>query len=137
MQSLIHFLAYLDSLQDSNYFFTIFFATIIITRLSLLPKKRIVSPKIRGAHIHHYVYGIGLIILTFLIHSITLFAVGIGLFVDEIPMFATENWLFTEEDWHWDEYHSAKSLIILLFAMFLVYIFRWYLLQLLPDSVVF
>lgn len=126
---------YIHNLQDANYFFAVFLLTIIIIRLSLLPKKRIVSPKLGDMHVHHYIYGILIIIIAFLFPSITLYAAGLGFFVDELPLFGIEQWLFSHEDWHWGVYHSPKSMMILLFSIFLVYLFRYNLLMLLPHTV--
>ncbi len=129
------YLDYLNSLHNSSYFFAVFLITIIITRLCLLPRKRIVSPKVRGAHVHHYIYGLILIGLSFLFSSLTVFAVGVGLFVDELPLFGTEKWLFSEEDAHWGIYDSPQSLVILLFCIFIVYLFKDLITPLLPHFV--
>ena len=132
-QKIQHLLDYINNLQSGSYFFSVFLLTILITRIVLLPRKRIISPKVRGVHVHHYVYGLMLIALSFVVSSLTVFAVGVGLFVDELPLFGTERWLFSEEDWHWGVYDSPKSLTILLFSIFIVYLFRGIITPLLPH----
>ena len=126
-------LDHINNLQSGSYFFSVFLLTILITRIVLLPRKRIISPKVRGFHVHHYVYGLILIAFSFIVSSLTVFAVGVGLFVDQLPLFGIEKWLFSEEDWHWGVNESPKSLTILLFSIFIIYLFRGMITPLLPH----
>ncbi len=89
------------SIQD--YFFVIFLATILITRIFLYFKP-IASPKIKGFRLHHYMYGIILIILGLLSNTLTVYAIGFGLFIDELTF------IMIKGKSHKDNY-SNKSLI--------------------------
>ncbi|MES2213456.1 MAG: hypothetical protein V4473_01275 [Patescibacteria group bacterium] len=61
----------------------IFLGTVIVTRIFLFLKP-IPAPTIKGFRIHHWMYGVVGILITLLIHSLILYAVGLGLFVDEL-----------------------------------------------------
>lgn len=59
---------------------------------------------------HHYMHGIILVALYFMIHWTVLLAVGTALVVDEIPLF----FIFKTWDWpddHWKQYHSWQSVV--------------------------
>lgn len=65
-----------------NYFFIVFLITIIVTRIFLYIKP-MHGPTLRGIRIHHYMYGIILMLVSVAIKNVTLYAIGIGLLVDE------------------------------------------------------
>jgi len=93
----------------SAQLFIIYCATILVTRVVLWfwPKH---SPMIGRFQPHHYMHGLILIALYFLIPNPIILAVGLGLFVDEIPLF----FIFGTWDWphdHWKQYHSWQSVI--------------------------
>ncbi len=68
---------------EAHHFFMIFLGTVIVTRIFLFLKP-IPAPTIKGFRIHHWMYGVVGILITLLIHSLILYAVGLGLFVDEL-----------------------------------------------------
>ncbi len=64
-------------------FFLIFLITIIITRVVLFVRP-VASPTVKGFRMHHWMYGLFLVCIALLLHSIALYAIGLGLFVDEL-----------------------------------------------------
>jgi hypothetical protein len=66
-----------------DYFFSVFLATIVITRIFLLLNPT-PAPTIGNVRIHHYMYGLVGIAIALVIHSLILYAIGLGLFVDEL-----------------------------------------------------
>ena len=109
-----------------KYFFLIFTVTIVIVRifLSFYP---IHSLKVWDFQPHHYMLGITLIAIYFLIPQFTvlantILAVGSALVVDEVPLFfifRTWNW----PDDHWKQYHSVESILGILIISVIFYIF--------------
>jgi hypothetical protein len=85
------------------YFFIVFLATIFITRLTLyfcpFP-----SPTIGKFRMHHYMYGIALLLIGLLAKSILVYSIGMGLFFDELT------YLIIRGKNHQDNY-SAVSLV--------------------------
>ncbi len=103
----------------SDFFFVIFFATILITRL-LLFIKPIPSPTVGHFRIHHYMYGVVLIMIGLIFHSVLLFAIGFGLFIDELT------YLLMKGKNHEDNY-SKVSLVGTLIFIILVFLLKDYL----------
>lgn len=108
-----------------NYFFSIFLLTIILIRFWLLIKP-ISSPKIKGFKLHHYMYGLLIIVFSFFVSNIILYAIGLGLFVDELPLLIKYNGKF-----HWKEYNSIYSRAGLVICIIIVFIFNRQILSLL------
>jgi hypothetical protein len=106
----------------SNYFFLIFFSTIIGTRAALLVRPT-PGPTIGVLRIHHYMYGILGIVVGALVHSIGVYAVGAGLFVDEL------SFLLMRGKTHQDNYSAASLLGTLLFVI-AVFVLRHFLVAL-------
>jgi hypothetical protein len=102
--------------MNDHYFFLLFLVTILATRIFLYIKP-VASPTIKGFRIHHWMYGVILIILSFIVSSIALYAVGLGLFVDEF------SYILIGGKTHKDNY-SIKSLFGTLLFVILVYIFQ-------------
>jgi hypothetical protein len=104
---------------SSNYFFSIFIITIILTRLIVYfyPTP---SPTIIKFRIHHYMYGVVGVILALIINSITLYAIGLGLFIDELT------YILIGGKTHKDNY-SMKSLIGTLVFIIVVFLLKYYL----------
>ena len=102
------------------FFFLVFAATIIITRvwLWLVPKH---GPTIFGFRPHHYVLGILLVILSFWLLKWLLLPIGLALIVDEIPLFFKFKG-FTWPDDHWKQYHSWFSIIGILIISLLIFL---------------
>lgn len=107
-----------------KHFFLIFVLTILVTRgfLWLIPNH---GPAIMGFQLHHYMYGLVLILLYIFVQKPILLAIGTAWVADEIPLFfifRTWNW----PDDHWKQYHSAQSIIgIFIIAVLLYLIFRF------------
>ncbi|OGN25406.1 MAG: hypothetical protein A2925_00015 [Candidatus Yanofskybacteria bacterium RIFCSPLOWO2_01_FULL_44_22] len=104
----------------SNYFFLIFLATIIITRLFIFIYP-ISAPTFGKFRTHHYMYGLVGIFAGLSFHSIMIYAIGLGLFVDELT------YLLIRGKNHKDNY-SKISLLGTLFFAIIVFIFRKYFL---------
>ena len=91
-----------------NYFFIVFVLVILTTRvlLWLLPKH---APKIAGFQMHHYMYGLILVAVYFLVSTPILLPIGLALLADELPLF----FIFKGWNWpdnHWKQYHSWQSI---------------------------
>lgn len=110
-------------MTNGDYFFLIFLGTIVFTRLLLI--KPIAAPTIKGFRVRHYMYGIALIILAFLIKNLSIYAIGFGLLVDELPVALVKGPGHKEEQWRGcEDYHSKWSIAGVLILIFLVYLFR-------------
>ncbi|MDB5266219.1 MAG: hypothetical protein JWN89_34 [Parcubacteria group bacterium] len=103
----------------ADLFFLIFLGTIIFTRLFLYFKP-IPAPTVGKFWTHHYMYGVGLVLLGLLIGSVVTYAVGLGLFVDELT------YLLINGKNHEDNY-SKKSLIGTLIFIGVVFFLREFL----------
>lgn len=66
---------------------------------------------------HHWMYGVILIIVSFVASSVILYAVGLGLFVDEL------SYILIGEKNHKDNY-STKSLLGTVLFVIIVFIFK-------------
>jgi len=110
-------------MANGDYFFLIFLGTIALTRLLLLSKKG--SPTIREFRLRHYMYGIVLIVFSFLTRSITTYAIGFGLFVDEVPLILIKGPGHREKYWRGiEDYFSPWCVSGVLILIFVAYIFR-------------
>lgn len=96
-------------MKISFYLLGIYVATIVITRiyLSIFPHH---GPKIGNFQIHHYMYGLVLIVAYFLIRRPELLAIGSAWIVDELPLFFIfKGWNWPDD--HWRQYHSWQSIM--------------------------
>jgi len=93
-----------------NYLVIIYILTIVILRI-VLTYHHIGLRKIGKIQPHHYMHGLILVALYFLIPYSILLAVGSALVVDEIPLF----FIFHSWDWPddriWKEYHSWQCVV--------------------------
>ena len=103
----------------ANQFFLIFLATILLTRIAVYLRP-VPSPTIGNFRLHHYMYGIALIIIGLIISFMPVYAVGLGLFIDELT------YLIIRGKTHEDNY-SKKSLVGTIFFIILVFFFRDYI----------
>ncbi|MDP2672375.1 MAG: hypothetical protein Q8O84_01020 [Nanoarchaeota archaeon] len=111
-------------MESPEYFFLIFIVTILVARF--LPLfKRISSPKINKIKLHHYMYGVVLVILTFLFHNLTLYGIGLALFIDELLLLIRYG-----NNFHWQEYDSTYSQFGLIFLVIIIYFLRDFLISL-------
>ena len=110
-------------MSTENYFFLIFLGTIAITRVFLLTKTA--GPTIKGFRVRHYMFGLVLTVLSFLIHNFTVYAIGLGLFVDEVPPILVKGPGHKSEYWNGcEDYYSPWCVAGVLIIIFLVYVFR-------------
>ena len=105
------------------YFFLILIATLAITKVALL-KKSFHSPTIFGVRLHHWIYGVALIIAGAIVHNITAYAIGWALFTDQLPLIVTNKW-------RWEDSYSKKTLLAIMGLVLLLFIFRKPLLSIL------
>ena len=96
---------------------------IAATRLFLLTK--VASPTIKGFRVRHYMYGLVLIVLAFLINNITIYAIGFALFIDELPLILLKGPGHKEEHWRgYEDYYAPWCVAGVLVLIFLTYLFR-------------
>lgn len=96
-------------------FFLIFATTVLITRVYLYFRPT-ASPTIHGFRLHHYMYGLVLIVIGLIVQWLPLYAIGLGLFVDELAF------ILLRGKTHGDNY-SWKSLagtVLFVIAVFLL-----------------
>ncbi len=71
-------------MNKNNYFFTIFFLTILFIRIFLFFKP-ISSATVTGFEwFHHYIFGLVLFVSGLLVSYLIIYSIGLGLFVDEL-----------------------------------------------------
>ena len=99
-------------MSAENYFFLIFFITILLTRVFIFFKP-IPSPTVKNFRLHHYMYGFVLMLASLLIKNITMFAIGLGLFVDELA------YLLLRGKTHRHNYSFPSLLGTALFVLFI------------------
>jgi predicted membrane channel-forming protein YqfA (hemolysin III family) len=75
-----------------NILFLTFVLTILLSRSYLFFVPQAHSPRWKNFQVHHYMYGLLLLVISFLIKSGVLYSVGLGLFADELPLFFTNKW---------------------------------------------
>ena len=107
-------------MDAENLFFIYFITTVIITRIFLY-FNRISSPKIKNFKLHHYIYGIILILISLLTKNLLIYSIGIGLFIDELLLLIRYG-----NNFHWKEFNSSYSKIGLAFIIVVVYFLREY-----------
>ena len=102
-----------------NYFFIIFLLTVLCTRVFvfLFP---ISAPTIGKFRVHHWMYGIVGILFGLIIHSVIIYAIGLGLFVDELA------YLLMRGKTHEDNYSKISLLGTAVFVI-IVFLFKNYL----------
>lgn len=104
-----------------SYFFLVFIATLLITRIFLYFRP-IASPTVGSFRLHHYMYGVVGMILGIAFNILTLFAIGLGLFIDELT------YLLIGGKTHEDNY-SKTSLIGTLIFVIIFFFTQTYLLD--------
>jgi len=76
------------------------------------------SPTIKGIKLHHYMYGIVIILAGFLLQTQWIIAIGLGLFIDEIaPLIKYGN------SFHWKEYWSLHSFLWMIVSLVIIFIY--------------
>lgn len=102
-------------MNNRNYFFLVFVLTIAITRLFLLSSD-IASPTVWGLRLHHYMYGVVLLVASIWVYRTTLSAVGLGLFVDELPQLVRNDFNT------WYDYYSPINMGLVFVLVVIVYL---------------
>lgn len=106
-------------MSEPYTFFLIFLGTIVFTRVCLAVKP-VSSPTIHGFKLHHYMYGIVLMVVGGLIGNMPMFAVGLGLFVDELP-------ILWKREFHYKEYKSIQCRIGVVVFIIIVFFLKDYI----------
>lgn len=111
-------------MNNPDYFFLIFLLTIAVSRFVLaFPKRAKLS--IGSFRIHHYMYAIVLIPLSFFIHNLTIFAFGVGFLADELPLIPVRGLGYRNEHWHGcDDYFTSWCVAGVFVIVCVVYILR-------------
>lgn len=104
-------------MTHSDLFFLILLATVAVTRIWLYSRP-MGSPVIRGFRVHHYMYGLALVVIGIIAHSVIPYGIGFGLIIDEVPL------VLFKPTASWDEYESKKSFTALLVVLLFVFMFR-------------
>ncbi len=102
-------------------FFVIFLLTLTIVRAAVFFFP-VASPTFGTFRVHHYMYGIVLIMLGLFFRRVTLYAVGLALFVDELT------YLLVGGKTHEDNYSGISLAGTALFT-FLVFLLKDYLVK--------
>lgn len=111
-------------MSNGDYFFLIFLGTIAVTRFFIFLTK-MAGPTIKGFRVRHYMYGIILILVAFLMRNIAIYAIGLGWLVDELPPILVKGPGHKEEQWRGcEDYFSQWCVAGVLILIFLVFIFR-------------
>ncbi|MBL4693975.1 hypothetical protein JKY72_01245 [Candidatus Gracilibacteria bacterium] len=118
-------------MEDSKYFFLVFVLVLVLTRVGVYlwvyyvmnylhqaPPQTIMF----GFRVHHYMYGILLMIIGAISKNMMISAVGMALFVDELPF------VLRGVETHEANYSLLSNLGVVFFA-FVVYFFRENLLK--------
>lgn len=102
-------------MKSEDSFFLIFLATILLVRIFLFfyPTP---GPTISGFRLHHWMFGIVLLLITLAVRKIPLLAVGLALFVDELT------YIIINGENHADNY----ALLSLVGTVFFVIIIFWW-----------
>lgn len=109
------------SLYDT-FFFVTFIVIILIWVFVYYFQKP--SPTIKNFRLHHWMYGLAIILILFCISNIYtniyMLSIGIGLFLDEI------GFILLRGKTHEDNYSPKSFMILLVFILFL-FIFKEYI----------
>ena len=109
-----------DSMSIYDKFYTIFFITIVLTRILVFIFNK-PSPTIKSFRTHHWMYGLLFTIILFCISNIFkniyLLAISMGIFSDEI------GFILINGKTHEDNYSPKSFMIIMIFTLIL-FIFR-------------
>lgn len=104
------------NLSTANYFFLIFFLTVVVIRVFLYFKPTS-GPTIMGLRVHHYMFGLVLVLIGYVLANITIYAIGLALFIDEFT------YILINGETHKDNY-SMISIIGTVIFVILVFLLR-------------
>lgn len=111
-------------MNTADYFFILFLGTITVSRLVLAFPKR-AKLKVGNFRIRHYMYAIVLVPLAFFMHSLALFAFGLGFLADELPLIPTKGLGYRSEHWRGcDDYFTAWCVAGVLIIVCVVFLLR-------------
>lgn len=114
-------------MEKETYFIVIFLVAILGTRLFLFIKPK-PSPTIKGFRLHHYMYGILLLIISVFMKNIAFYAIGLALAVDQLPYVIHERKTQGGKNFNEKIYWQKKYLLELAGFMILVFLLKQYLL---------
>ena len=110
-------------MSNPDYFFLIFLGALVVIRLFAFISRP--APTIKGFRMHHYMFGVPLLVVALIFHNLFLYVVSLALMVDELALVLLKGPGHKEEAWNGcEEYHKEWSLIGALFFTFFVYLFR-------------
>ncbi len=107
-------------MTNPDYFFFILLGAIAVSRLFGVAK--IKAPTIGGFRVHHHMYGFILLIPSFLLPSLTLYAISLGLIVDELPVILRKGLVYKDENC--EDYRSAWCVAGVFVLVLLIFFFR-------------
>lgn len=93
--------------MNAVVFSSVFMLTIFLTR-AFLYFVRIASPTVSGFRVHHYMYGLFLLLLGIMTRDVIVVSIGYGLFLDEAPC------LLSCKAFGYKEYSSKKTKLLLM-----------------------
>lgn|ERR1039457_4974302 len=99
-----------------DLYFLLFFSTILVTRIVLFWRP-FQSPTVKSIRLHHWMYGLALMAISFVFSTKPLFAIGFGLFVDELTF------ILMKGRTHKDNY-STRSIIGTIALIMIAYFLR-------------
>lgn len=106
-------------MQPSDYLFIIVLITVIATRLWLFLRPT-ASPRLQGFKLHHYMYGVVLVGISFLFSNLLIYGISFGLIIDELPLFI---W-YKNNDFHWKEYNSIYARVGIFVCLIILFLFK-------------
>lgn len=114
----------MQPIEGFKYFAIIFTVTIFFTRfwiyfMKMLFKNKYFhsAPTIKGIKLHHYMYGILIVIIGIILKMDWVISIGAALFIDEFVLLLKHG-----NNFHWKEYWSSDSIIWTLIIIFIVWI---------------
>lgn len=125
-------------MQTKTHLFLIFLLSLIGTRIFIFFCQK-PSPTIMGIRLHHYMYGIVLMIAAYYLRNFfsyagALYAFGLALLVDQIPYLIVEREPFGDERFNGDIYWDPVHLVLLVITVILVFIFKDHLIPFKHNS---
>ncbi len=111
-------------MTNGDLFFVVFLGIIAATRF-LVFIRRGRGPMFMGVRVRHYMEGIVLLIISFVLHDLTLFAMGSGLFIDELPLILAKGPGHQEAQWNYGaDYNESWCSTAVFGLIFIVYLLR-------------
>ncbi len=121
------YLFYIEKVEQMNaiIFCVTFLLVILVTRI-FLHFTRLRSPSIKIFRLHHYMYGIVIMISGVFFWNLILFSVGYGLFLDELPCLAKATKFGYSE---YSDENNIRTLVMLCLVTVLIIVWVQVLVQ--------